>query len=793
MKNPAFQTLQQVRGLLSSQYGTEYGNTAFDSLDYALVHAPQTSALRILHPLFFKEWREPRRRTADKPVSTIGFDIETVAQTGVHGKAGTPKLFGFSYEDGTYYYDDNPTLGSFIRVLKSIRNTSEAHLAVWSRLDIQVVLRLFSPNEKERLAISAGLSGKSRNGEIIVPYSCQRTLRDGTVVFVGHYIPGRSLRIGWFEGQYERSIWIYNMAHFYRGRIADVAPTLGLAWTTFDKETHVIDWTRFESNPKYRAICLASNEQDARVVRQLAMRLQDDFYSVFKTYPLQLVSTGSLADAAVSALLSDEDYNATSGIWLKRNILGTNNDASTKLDSLLGEAFSAGYVDQYAIGYFPQVCTADISAAYPDKIRKLPDLRYAVLQAGEGKLEDDLREMQAQGLEIESAIIRGLVSIPSTLPYHPITVRNRFRQNYRPIGTFRAAYTLDERNFCVRYGATFADEEYVIVGLSKRVPSPIADVSRRLGIMRSEITAERDKHAKDTAEWRTYNAQQEMVKLVDNSLYGKTTMTLESMELIAGKPRLVGYVTGDRYNALLATLITARTRTQLADACMTIWRNGGAPIMCMTDALYWDGTTEMLPSDLWSEKKTAGFFEKPTIEHDFFLLKTGQYEYRVDDKYVYKLRGIPAQYERDELGPYIMFNGQKLRPTNSFFRDLIRQYAAEHTETIDTQKVCVEIPTRKLATIGQPDSELLGAVLESTMKLRPFAMSTKTEQFPFDWRECIDGHVWIPQIKANALDAFPYAVLQREYENGIAQHVAKYRARKKKINKRTDNLNLHLF
>lgn len=749
--------------------GRDYGNTSLDSLDYALINAPQTGALRILHPLFFKERREPRRRTSDRPVDVVGLDVETDATN------GAPRLFGFHYQDGTYYHDENPTLSRFARTLRNLRNASDAQLVVWSRLDIQVLIRLFQPTETERLAISAGMSGKSHSGIITVPFACQRTLRNGDTIFIGHYIPGRSLRIGWLDHGYERSVWIYNIAGFYRGRIAEIAPTLGLEWTTFDKETHIIDWERFGQDDAYKTLCLASNAQDARVVAQLARRIQDDFFQVIGTYPTQLVSTGSLADAAVSAMLTDDDYAATSDVSLRRNV---NPETQAKLDTLLGEAFSAGFVDQYAIGYFPEVCTADISAAYPHKIRNLPDLRHAVFQYGKGQLDADLLEMHRNGYECESAIIRGHVTIPPSLPYHPITIRNRIRQNYRPIGVFNAAYTLDERRFCDKHGATFDNEEYVIVGLSKRVASPIATVSARLGEMRDALITQRNAASKDTPEWRTYNAQQEIVKVVDNSLYGKTTMTLENMEMVDGKPRIVGYITGDRYNALLATLITARTRTQLADACMTIWKNGGAPIMCMTDALYWQGTPDMLPATHWRETKTAGFFEKPSIDHNFYILKTGQYEYREGAKYVYKLRGIPAQYETFDF-------------THSFFRGMVREFSDQHaSESVPANKVVLQIPTRKLATIGQSDSEKLGAVIDGIMSLKPFAMSTKTEAFAFDWRDCIDSHVWIPPTLAPQTDEFPFKLLRDEYENGMAAHRQHYKDRKKKINETTDQKSL---
>jgi len=443
---------------------------------------------KLLHPLFIKGYKTPMPRFSETPLQVIGLDVETEVET------GKPKLIGLWYPEpvNEYHAIYNPTLKDLYDIVFQLaNNASQYQIVTWGNLDIQAMLRLFDPTQDERAMVSRGLSANVKKGQFVGSPPIQRTV-DNTPFFVGHYISGRSLRLGYLHNNREYSRWVYNISQFFPGLIRENAIGLGLPWRDFPRDTHLVNWKKYAINPSYRNLVKLSNKQDAMTVQLLTENLQERFHRVFHCYPKLLVSNGSLTDTAVSKLLSEdtEDYKANSWKWLVENVWDDEPEIADKAEQLLTEAFSAGYVDQFAMGYFPKVYQADIASAYPAIIRALPDLRYAVLVSGENTLDADILDLKEKGREIETAIIEGKVTIPKSLRFHPITLKTLRRENFRPTGTFYAAYTLEEREFCMSHGATFTEENYVIVALKKRVVSPLANVSQTLGDYRTRVTAE---------------------------------------------------------------------------------------------------------------------------------------------------------------------------------------------------------------------------------------------------------------------------------------------------------------
>lgn len=747
-------SLQRVQRLYRSKIAPLDHLTAIQSsivqqLDYALYN--QSANFKLLHPLLIGKYARMAKHFRDDPFETIGLDIETIATT------GEPRLMGFAFDTG-YFKIDNPTLEDFFDVCRNIiDNKPGASLSVWGNLDIQCILRLFDPDEIERIFISRGISANFRKGKFVGSPPVLRYMTDKEIpFFVDHYIAGRSLRLGMVFGERVYTLWIYNLSQFYAGTIQQTAKGLKMDWHTYPKNTHIVNWKRYEkgTDKKYIANVLASNEQDAVIARQLTFKVQENFAAVFDAYPRILVSVGSLADAAVSKLLSDAEYQSNSWRWLSYHVWSDFNDAA-KAEALAAECFSAGYVDQFGLGYYEHVYMADIAAAYPDKIRHLPDLRDSEIFIGEGNLRRDISKVVKTKNKIFTALIRGTVTIPASLKYHPITVKTPNRQNIRPIGTFPAAYTLEERTHCIKYGAKFENESYAIISLRKQRLAPIARISRKLGIMRDKCLAEL-KRAKNPNAKIVLDGEQYLIKIVDNSLYGKMVMSTPIVQDIEGIPRVTGYRAGDRYNQLYGSVTTARTRIQISEACMQIEINGGKPILAMTDSIFWLGNADALPSRLWKSTKTPGFFEKPERLNDFYIIKTGQYEYRKGKKFYHKMRGLNIPYE-------------DRKSSKSYYRTLIKTHAKNISKYTHPQDFAIPVNTRRLVTIGSHDLQKLGLIENKTANMRPFVLSGKqAERFVHNWHQVLDGHTWLAQVVAlrENLGDTPLEFLRALHETG---------------------------
>lgn len=112
-----------------------------------------------------------------------------------------------------------------------------------------------------------------------------------------------------------------------------------------------------------------------------------------------------------------------------------------------------------------------------------------------------------------------------------------------------------------------------------------------------------------------------------------------------------GYRAGEFWNPLYASIITARTRVLMAKAATAIEKNKGNVIIMMTDSILWNGRFEDMPNDLWREKKTLGYFEKPAQVHDIVALGSGRYGFTDEDgDKTAKRRGLNASEIQDENG-----------------------------------------------------------------------------------------------------------------------------------------------
>jgi hypothetical protein len=181
--------------------------------------------------------------------------------------------------------------------------------------------------------------------------------------------------------------------------------------------------------------------------------------------------------------------------------------------------------------------------------------------------------------------------------------------------------------------------------------------------------------------------------------------------------------------------------------------------MAMTDSVYWMGDRNHLPADWIKPQKTAGYFEPPETVHDMYVVKTGQYEYRKGNKFYHKMRGLNIPYEvRSD--------------SESYFRRVIKQWMLDNPTVYHAEDVEIPVDIRKLVSIGSTHLEKLGLIETSEALMRPFVLSGKqVEPWVEDWKECIDGHVW---LSLNVLDESEGRDTPLNYLSGVYMSGADY-------------------
>lgn len=425
------------------------------------------------------------------------------------------------------------------------------------------------------------------------------------------------------------TVWAYDIAPLYKGRIAKEMENrkhLFPYYSKVSKEAHLVDWDRYDKDIEFRHdVVDYSNMLDARAVYDLGTLVINDFYKSFHYYPRNLISAGSLARASITASFKykyaqqyddenivnsyvDRDLKAIALINSYDSWHGQIGDEPLKdMFCLFYEAYSGGYIEAIRYGMIASGYYSDIASAYIKHITKLLDLRESIVTHGVD---------EPPHIDNSYCFIRGNVKIPLDINYMPITVKHvtNLDTNVRATGTYRASYTINERDYMVSQGAEFTDETWYNIETTGLL-SPIAQVAIDLTALRY---VQMDNN--DTAEFLT--------KTITASLYGisyeatHTFFETDDLDIVRG-----GYRGGEFLNPLWASWITAETRIQMSKASQSIEDNGSKPVLLMTDCVFWEGDKNALDSEFIRDKKTLGYFETPQAFSQMASLGTGRYSY----------------------------------------------------------------------------------------------------------------------------------------------------------------------
>lgn len=491
----------------------------------------------IKHPSLINEYGTINiNKVSTEPLKFTGLDIETNHLT------GEMKLMGF-YLYGQYRKYTERFLERLFNILKWAER-KDMNLAYWNKLDPFQIFRLFllevdeyeQRNALKRYGKVGGVWDRETNDwdEDNPPVI---SVKIGNYEF-GIQIVIRSAIKFFIKSERAKSpryIWAYDIATLYQYGIEREA--LGL----FDKETqsypnarlpyyskvdesaHLVDWERYEVDSEYMKMVDHSNYLDARAAHDLADHFQRDFYKAFNYYPRTLISAGSIARASVVAVILNKykakipskklgiprtteyakafaDIESISLIthydeWMKKY----DPDVIKNILSITTESYKGGQIDALEFGFVKEAWYSDLSGAYPGFIQQLYDLRGATITSGTG---------EPPTIDHSYCFIRGIVNIPEHVNIHPLTIKHPIAldTNIRAVGSYRASYLKEERDYLIELGATFTEEEWYNVETTGKL-SPIAEVSKQLSDLRTHFLS-----LNDTAEY--------IAKASNNSLYG---------------------------------------------------------------------------------------------------------------------------------------------------------------------------------------------------------------------------------------------------------------------------------
>lgn len=655
------------------------------------------------------------KKITDKPMKFYGLDLET------NHKTAELKLLGL-YDGENYapYYDNFLTV-LFGLIKKAYWEKGETALVWWNKLDPFVLykqfLELFPKDKAYKSMARYGKVGGRWNdkegkwsvkpviqveidyGNKTYRFGIESAIRSSIKYFFYEMVGGSPKKLD--NGLYPIStVWAYDVAGLYKFGLekemlsrADIFPY----YSKVSKDAHLVDWDKFYNDRYYRNnVVLYSNMLDARAVYDLANLVQNQFKNAFGYYPRNLISAGSIARASIVATIQNKHKAAgleDSALAKKVKedvksigIINYRDEWSTQLGEdklkdlfcLFFEAYSGGYIEVFRYGMIEAGYSADLAGAYIYHLQQLMDLRGSKVTTGEGA---------PPTIPNSYCFVRGIVNIPLHLNYFSLTVKHITKKdtNVRAAGTYRASYTINERKYLEKMGATFEDETWYNVETTGK-KSVLAEVVTDLTDLRFRLVEQGD-------------SSEYLVKTASASIYGITfEATPTHYEDDTLEIKRTGYRSGEFMNSLYAAWVTSETRLQMSQAGQEVEEAGGRPVLMMTDCLFWEGTANMLNPATVRHKKTLGFFETPQPFNSMACLGTGRYSY-VDDNKGYvttKNRGLNITDIHDEngkdMGEYNWIEVLKLaEKTNSFevmvkVRTLVSVGMVLHTKEVTTYK-----------------------------------------------------------------------------------------------------------
>lgn len=453
----------------------------------------------------------------------------------------------------------------------------------------------------------------------------------------------------------ERTVYFYNLKNLFQEDLSTVAKNYNIEYSKIGKEYHVIDRERFLQDEEYRRLVILSNEYDNKVLLEIADKFLDSFHTMTGEYPRTMFSSGSIA----------RSYLTSIGLNTNFKTMFTKGVKSDQLLKYSMSAYHGGKIDSYVIGYVPKAYYVDITSAYPYALTTFPKpLSKITVRKGKRGLN-----------QFFYAFIRCDIYIEDPEFLHPVIIKSPITKgNISPYGYLKdVIITKIEYDFLIQNNIKVDVIDYIGVHHDNNI-YPYRDLVHKLFDDRMKYKKEGNKPLED------------MTKRIINSIYGIHYELTPEYEETDETIKQVGFRAGDFFNPVIASYITAHTRTYISRIANNIIENGGKIYLIMTDSIIYDGEITL---DVISEEKELGKLEKPIEINDLIIIGAGRYEFKYGDKYTVKSRGFKVN--KSEKGYYNEFNlnDKIIIETSafvSFFKATTEAYSYDELGAIVTEK-----------------------------------------------------------------------------------------------------------
>ena len=581
----------------------------------------------------------------EKAKNFIGLDIETIDNNIF--------LIGCYDLDNKYTYAlDNFIDFLFSKLIYCCKNNS--HIATWTKYDNTQILKILLDELKDEALINSVLNKinkiSARYNKRLKKYTEPPLLTfkyKTFIINVENIIRDCILFRIIDKNNNSKIVWSYNIKNMYPNyTLEEVCKDAKFDYySKISIDSHIIDKEKFTTNKQYRKTVLLSNNLDSRIAKDLAYKLESDFFTIFKSYPNNLISAGSLARSSVIALskLLDKPINKLN----INDILDLkNNDLHKKLLDYSMRAYHGGKIDSYVIGYTKKAYIIDKKSAYPSALYNLKGF-------------DDIHIDYKTTIDFDIdyydyLFIKCNLNVKNENLSTPFIIENPLNNasNLSPYGHLQnIVITKYEYEFILQNQKDIETEVIDLFGIKcygdYSIYHYIIDKLFNLRL-----------HYDKLGMYTVAN----LLKLIINSLYGITYELTDTYKMdVKNNIVNIGYRSGDFFNPIIASHITSKTRTDISVMNNIIVERGGKVLLNMTDSVMFEDADV---TDLCSKEGVLGMFDYPQEITDIIILGCGRYEYKKDAKFKVKTRGFTADKKNTSFYTEVLTNGGVIKNHN---------------------------------------------------------------------------------------------------------------------------------